>query len=132
MDTQFPLPNLSLDFSQILTIPSLRSFLEPHAEASWAEVVKLTLLYGILALQQCYGRDQLSLQEIRQEVQKGKVAEVMSQRLPGIKSDMEKLREDLERIAEELDGDAGLAPKVIEKGYVVCVMICSWIGMVWT
>lgn len=112
MDSQSPVPSLSLEFSQILAIPRLRRFLAPHAEGSWAEIVKLTLLYGVLALDQCYGRDELSLQEIRQEVERGKGTGEVLQRLPRIRSGVEKLREDLDWIARELDGDQGLAPEV--------------------
>jgi hypothetical protein len=88
----------------------IKDYLMRYSPQEWPEVTKLTLIYGIVALQHsCEGRV-LSLQELRQAVETSNAMLVVQRNVPQLQRQILQLQSQLDSVFDKL------APEVQSMG----------------
>ncbi|GAQ79530.1 hypothetical protein KFL_000320290 [Klebsormidium nitens] len=98
----------------LLTNKTIRQYLLAYNAEQWPEVVKLTLLYGILSLQKQYGSQALAVQDLRDIIGQNKVAAAVEQSIPGIEKQLADLRAEVLSFQQDLgpNGNQGNQPPI--------------------
>ena len=89
----------------LLTNRTIRNFLNGYRPESWPDVVKLTLLYGIVTLRKHTGSkgEVVPLEKIRQSVRQLEAAHCVENKLPPIQEKMKDLKGDVQEILEAFE-----------------------------
>ena len=88
----------------LLTNRTIRNFLSGYKSDAWPDVVKLTLLYGIVTLRKTVGDSQrIPAERIRQPVRQMEAAHCLEEKLPPIHEKMKDLKGDVQEILEAFD-----------------------------
>lgn len=81
---------------------ALRNYLKCYPQAEVNEVVKLTLLYGVISLQKRSPGHLFSVDELRLVTSSAASAAAVESSLPELKQQLEELQEQLEEVTEEI------------------------------
>lgn len=68
----------------------------------WLQVIKLTLIYGVLGLEQQFSGANLSIPQLRQLVEKGGAQLVVERNLPGLQRQILNLQTNLDAVFDRL------------------------------
>lgn len=86
----------------LLTNRTIRNYLNSYSEHLWPQILKLTLLYGIVGLQQQHPQQQLSVLQLKQIVQKAATALVVQRNVPQLQRQILGLQGDLDKVFDRL------------------------------
>ncbi|CAD7698323.1 unnamed protein product [Ostreobium quekettii] len=86
----------------LLANQTIKEFLSAHEEEYWPEAIKLATVYGILALRERFGQQQLSVDALRDEARRGAVVQIVGNELPNILQQVEQLVADVRDVEREL------------------------------
>lgn len=100
----------------LLTNRTVRNYLNGFSEQSWPHVVKLTLLYGIVSLQQQYPGETFSLQQLKQAVQSAATNLVVQRNVPQLHRQLLNLQTDLDKVFDRLTVEVRHCPKCSSTG----------------
>lgn len=96
----------------LLTNRTIRNFLSSYKTDSWPDIVKLTLLYGIVTLRKHVGGlEQIPLEKIRTLVRQMEAAHCIEEKLPPIHEKMKDLKGDVQEILEAFDTPTNTAAR---------------------
>ena len=94
----------SVQHAQLLTNRTLRCYLLAHSADRWPEVVKATLLYGVLCLQRDFpGQPALEVEQLHGASQRLHAEAALGAALPHIRSQFASLEADVGGFLSELD-----------------------------
>lgn len=86
----------------LLRNKAIRNYLAHYTAQEWPEVVKLTLLYGLINLHRQYPGKQLSVAQLREVISTGQVAITVESALPDVHNQLDKLQNQLDEITDDL------------------------------
>jgi hypothetical protein len=86
----------------LLRNKAIRHYLAGFNAYDWAEVVKLTMLYGIVTLFKQHGTKQLTLEQLREQLMAGAHVVTAESALPDVRDQLGRLRDQLEAITGKL------------------------------
>lgn len=92
----------------LLTNPTIRAFISPYTQEQWPDVVKLTLLHGILCLRKEFGFQQLTIPELKGVVERGHYALSIEDSVPALKKDLDSITAKVAEFAKELNPGVSL------------------------
>lgn len=95
----------------LLTNRTIRNFLNSYSQEKWPDVVKLTLLYGIVTLRQSMGVTFVPLEKIRQKISRLETAYCVEEKLLPIQEKVQDLKGDVQQILESFAEDASIPNK---------------------
>lgn len=88
---------------------TIKEYLQRYSPQEWPEVTKLTLIYGIVALQHsCEGR-LLSLRELRQAVETSNTTLVVQRNVPQLQRQILQLQSQLDSVFDKLTPEVQLS-----------------------
>jgi hypothetical protein len=113
---------------------TIKEYLQRYSPQEWPEVTKLTLTYGIVALQHSYEGRILSLRELRQAVETSNTTLVVQRNVPQLQRQILQLQSQLDNVFDKL------TPEVQSVGYgsaccfncslaTACSASCSWLQL---
>eukprot|EP00879_Flechtneria_rotunda_P031661 GHRR01034610.1.p1 GENE.GHRR01034610.1~~GHRR01034610.1.p1 ORF type:complete len:235 (+),score=69.33 GHRR01034610.1:482-1186(+) len=91
-----------IDNASLLTNRTIRNYLDRYNPSMWAEVTKLTVLYGIIALQQQHPDHALTLQQLKQAVGASATAQVVQKNVPALQRQILTLQSELDSVFDKL------------------------------
>lgn len=83
------------------------------------QVIKLTLIYGVLGLEQQFPGGTLSIPQLRQLVEKGGAQLVVERNLPGLQRQILNLQTNLDAVFDRLAVEVGILASSHSSGMVV-------------
>eukprot|EP00878_Enallax_costatus_P017016 GHUV01017864.1.p1 GENE.GHUV01017864.1~~GHUV01017864.1.p1 ORF type:complete len:612 (+),score=204.31 GHUV01017864.1:997-2832(+) len=86
----------------LLTNRTIRNYLASYSEQSWPQVVKMTILYGIVRLQQQHSGQVLTLQQLKEVVQAAATHLVVQHNVPGLQRQILQMQTDLDKVFDRL------------------------------
>lgn len=86
----------------LLRNKAIRTYLTQYSIAAWPEVVKLTMLHGVLTLQKQYPGEILPLERLRGVLTSGQSAVAVESALPDLKERLEGLQAQLADVGNDL------------------------------
>src|SRR5690242_16378224 len=84
----------------LLTNRTIRNYLAGYSEQSWPQVVKMTILYGIVCLQQ-HSEQTLTLQQLKEVVQAAATSLVVQRNVPGLQRQILQMQTDLDKVFDK-------------------------------
>lgn len=86
----------------LLTNRMIRRYLDAFSQHVWPEAIKLTLMYGILGLEQQFPQGPLSLAQLQRLVERGGASLVVDRGLPRLQRDILTLQSNLDAVYDRL------------------------------
>lgn len=80
----------------------IRNYLSSYSPGQWPEVIKLSLIYGILNLQKQYPQQVLAVDSLKDAVSRSSQAAVLEERLPALRQTLLTLQGQLEDVTAEV------------------------------
>ncbi len=81
---------------------AIRNYLQTQPARDWPEVLKLTLLYGIVTLGKQYPGRILCLEDLRAILAQNRVAVTVEDAIPDIRDQLDRLQSQLEEVTDEV------------------------------
>lgn len=100
----------------LLRNKAIRNYLSQYTASEWPEVVKLTLLYGLINLAKQYPGKQLSLGQLKEVLASGQAALTVEHALPDVHNQLDKLQNQLEESTDDLYHPGVRAGACMSKG----------------
>lgn len=100
----------------LLTNGLVRRYLSQYSESQWPEIIKLTLITGILNLQKTYPQRTLTVAELQAAVTRATTATVLEDRLPALQATLAELQAKIGGVAQEVAVRAASPPRPVSPG----------------
>lgn len=97
-----PSPAWFADAGILTNSSTIRNYLQQYSQHCWPEVTKLTLIYGIVALQHTQQGRTLSLAQLQAEVQRCASALVVQHSVPKLQRQILDLQSQLDNVFDAL------------------------------
>lgn len=86
----------------LLRNKAVRNYLSQYAAKDWPEVVKLTLLYGLICIHKQHPGQILTVEQLKDKIATGHVAVTVESVLPQVQSQLDHLQQCLEEITDDV------------------------------
>lgn len=93
----------------LLTNRTIRNYLAGYSEQSWPQVVKMTILYGIVCLQQQHSGQTLTLQQLKEVAQAAATNAVVQRNVPALQRQILQMQTDLDKVFDKLTVEVRLS-----------------------